>query len=602
MRGSHGGGFDGLKHLVHSWLSSSKPAVVAVILALGLGLGGCTPAGGTSPGQPSPGHSESGQSSPGQSDPTGTATPASPVTSEAPAPVVPGSQTNPRPASQVADGGTLRLAVPSLPADWNPWTSADPVAQLAAEWLSPRLFTTDTTGAAQWNPDWLAGAPTLSTTDPTVVEYQLNPAAVWSDGTALSLADFVATWQVCRTSSVQQCQGRGFDHVAAVTSPTPDVVQVTYDRAWADWATTYAGGLLRAGAGTGASSGTTPAGSAAWDSLAAHTAQTAGPFRYTASTATTVTFSRNPFWWGTPPKLDAIQLVVVPDDQLALAYANDQIDAFWVDQANTYAQTQGSGDLQVRVAPGPASRWLAFNCAAGALSDRNVRQALLRGIDRLTVANADLAGLVWAGQSLNNTIFLPGQAGYADLAKTTATGVDLAAANAALDQAGYELVDGQRRRDGTALVLTFLVQQGDALAENEAFSVRAQLRGLGVGLDVVYDAPADLAADLAAGHYDLTALTWANPSPLAAAARLAAPNPWGYDNAVVDALLAAAPGDFDPGARATALAAVAVDTWYDPPLLPLYQVPQILMTRPALANYGPDGLATTQWATVGWTA
>jgi len=557
------------------------PRAVAAALVLSLALAGCTPDAASSV-------------SPSPSAPASSVTPVPTTAGPSQTPVVSGPQTNPRPSGQVADGGALRLAVSGWPTDWNLADSTDSVAQMAAGWLSPQLLTVDAAGATHWNPDWLAGSPTLLKSDPTTVAYRLNPAAVWSDGTPLALADFVATWQACRGSELARCSGEGFDHIASLTEPSPGTIQITYDQAWADWGTTFASGLVRADS-------TGSADASVWSGLAGHLGQTAGPFRYATSTDTTVTFERNPLWWGEPPKLDTIELVVVPQDQLAVAYQRGDIDAAWIDQANAYAQLQGTADIQLRVAPGPTSRWLAFNTVSGPLSQVTVRQALLRGLDRLTIAQADLAGLIWSQQTLDNPVFRADQAGYANLTKTTATSLDLAAANSALDQAGYQLADdGQRYRDGQPLVLTFLLAQGDGLAENEAFNVRAQLRALGVELELVYDDPATLADDVAAGRYDLTASSLTNPSPLAAAQRLAGPNQWGYDDPVVDSLVARAASQFDDTARAAALAAVALNGWLDAGLLPLYQVPQVLLTRPTLANYGPDGLATTQWPDVGW--
>ena len=56
--------------------------------------------------------------------------------------------------------------------------------------LMPRFFLADAGGAPIWNPDYLASEPDLVTEPKQVVTYNINPKAIWYDGTPMTWEDF----------------------------------------------------------------------------------------------------------------------------------------------------------------------------------------------------------------------------------------------------------------------------------------------------------------------------------------------------------------------------------------------------------------------------
>lgn len=95
----------------------------------------------------------------------------------------------------VREGGTLRWAVDAVPASLDVYQpDATPDTSLIAHALLPSLFRLDDRGRPVADPDYLAGADAVDRT----VTYQLNPKAVWSDGTPLTAADFSAQWVALR--------------------------------------------------------------------------------------------------------------------------------------------------------------------------------------------------------------------------------------------------------------------------------------------------------------------------------------------------------------------------------------------------------------------
>src|SRR3954452_9760660 len=76
--------------------------------------------------------------------------------------------------------------------------------------------------------------------------YHLNPAAAWSDGTAISADDFAYTWHVSTTPDQGGCDGTmstaGLEDISSVTgSDDGRTVTVTYAAPFADWQSLFSG-------------------------------------------------------------------------------------------------------------------------------------------------------------------------------------------------------------------------------------------------------------------------------------------------------------------------------------------------------------------------
>jgi len=537
--------------------------------------------------------------------PAPTGTPATSPAPATPAQPPPGPQTNPVDRAAVQDGGTFQLGVAALPSSWNPWGLSAFDLNPVIDAMTPRLFDVAADGSLTWDPAWLAAAPqvgygNLPPGTAMTVTYDLNPDARWSDGAPIALADFQATAEACRTDPGPVCQDRGFDHVTDVSAGTDaHQVVVSYDADYPDWQYTYARGPSRA-----ESIATAQERSASWATPVGHDGAFSGPYRVSSASGTSVALTRNPLWWGAPAKLDTITVSVPDPDSVVLAFWRQDLDALWTIDPNVLSSLSGVSGLDVRRGTGRSARFVLMNCGEGPLADPAVRQAVQLGLDRRTLADSDLAGLKEGGEDLNSPLWMPGQPGYEDL--TQATGVrppDPKAAAALLDEAGWTMgSDGIRSRDSVALAWDFLVPRGDAQAENEGFGLAAQLKGLGIRLSLVYADPDQVSESLQTGAYAMAAVTIDYTTDLAAAARYTTGHLAGYSQAVVDLAYHTALSTADPVLQTGLLNGIAQAVWSDVPVLPLYVVPQILVTRSGLANYGPDGLGTVIWENVGWAA
>lgn len=101
---------------------------------------------------------------------------------------VPGAAQDVGPAARdrIADGGTLRWAVDTVPTTLNTFQAdADATTSRIAGAVLPALFTLDKTGRPQRNPDYLESAKIVEREPKQVVLYKLNQQAVWTDGREL---------------------------------------------------------------------------------------------------------------------------------------------------------------------------------------------------------------------------------------------------------------------------------------------------------------------------------------------------------------------------------------------------------------------------------
>ncbi|MCL2470722.1 MAG: ABC transporter substrate-binding protein [Propionibacteriaceae bacterium] len=564
-----------------------------------LSLAGCGALGG---GKPTP---SSDQSAPPPSDTT-SGTPGTPAPATA-VPPSPGPQTNPVNRDSLIDGGSFSLGVSGFPSSWNPWSMSPFQLNPVLDAMTPRFFATGADGTLHWDATWLAGQPVVvggSTPGygppvPTMtVTYDLNPKAVWSDGTPISVADFQATWQACVAEAGPACADRGFDHVTAVDQGSdPHQVVVSYDTQYASWPYTFARGPFRAGMVSD------DVRDQPWTSLAGTSQDFSGPYVVSSSKQSTVTLTRNPRWWGAYPKLDTITVAVVADADIELSYLRQDIDGFWVTDPNLSAQTSTLSGIVVRRSLGADARFLVMNCAQGPLSDQAVRQAVLSGLDRGEVSQSDLAGLKPSTPALDSVVWRSAQPQYVDQTPDSTATLDVTAAKALLDQDGWVVGDdGFRSRLGVDLTWDFLIPQGDSLVENEAFNLRVQLAAIGVRLTLNYVDPSTVPDLLSSGQYAMTAVTLPYTTPLASGQRYATGNQWGYSNPDVDALAKQALGQTDTATQAGILDQLATAVWQDVPVIPLYEVPETLMVRDGLANYGPDDLGSILWENVGWVS
>ncbi|MGB2767036.1 MAG: ABC transporter substrate-binding protein, partial [Propionicimonas sp.] len=283
-----------------------------------------------------------------------------------------------------------------------------------------------------------------------------------------------------------------------------------------------------------------------------------------------------------------------------------------------YQQASGAQNSVVRVAAGPNFRHFTFNSQSPNLTDVNVRQALVMGIDRTVIARSDLAGLPGEPTPLNNNLYVANQPGYVDQAKATGIDFNVEGAKTKLETTGWKLNSstGFREKDGKQLDVVFAVLGGVSASENEGLQAQKMLKEIGVNLKLrTVDINKDWPGVLIEHKFDIVAFSWiGTPYPLSKIGQIygattgkdgkVVPNESNYaqlDIPLVNELTPQVDTEMDVAKRAELGNKAAQAIWEAGHTLPLYQRPMLIGVRAKLANIGAKGMARVpSWENVGF--
>ncbi|MFF6951445.1 ABC transporter family substrate-binding protein [Streptomyces iakyrus] len=404
-----------------------------------------------------------------------------------------GQDVQPAPRDRIADGGTLRWAVDSVPDTLNTFQSdADATTTRVAQAVLPSMFRMDASGRPERNPDYLESAEVVDTEPKQVVLYKLNQQAVWSDGREIGAADFAAQWRALsgKDTAYWTARNAGYDRIQKIERGDSALeVRVTFSRPYADWRSLFSPLYPKDVMGTPDSFN---------DGARKKLKVTAGPFTVKKADREDgeITLARNPRWWGEPARLSEIVLRTVPRDKRAAELAAGTLDLAEIDPAaarritlaarphssssplmgpgadrsaadslRSWAVANGSDEdaadeetvarkklrkaavkyarqqralsgFEVRKSLEPAYTQLALNGAEGPLTDERVRRAVARALDRKEIAQAVLKPLGLPAVPVGSHLALSGQAHYADNSGALG-GQDTKEAQALLADAGW---------------------------------------------------------------------------------------------------------------------------------------------------------------------
>ncbi len=389
-----------------------------------------------------------------------------------------------------------------------------------------------------WQPDLAAGPITYrdsvtkdSSGDGFSVHVTLKPNLKWSDGEPLTLEDYKYTWQWVNDKAQVGLTPLGFELIDRIdVAPGGLSADIHFKQAFAGWLGTVGGNYIMPAHYLR----TIPVKDAAAKSYPLSPdiarAPTSGPFKYVTASADTVELTRNDLWAGPtgacPGRacLDDVTYKYYPDNKEGeiAAFRAGEIDvALSLVQADYDAikdvdPTVGKALLE----PGWLYEHLDMNEAglgkgAGhpALQDVVVRKAIAQAIDKKALWSTVFPGTP-APTEEPCTNATP--TNYWTLPGATCPAFDVAAANKALDDAGYALgADGVRVDPKSKLPLVFVnctlngyrALEAEALAKAfEAIGIKLELNNVD-GSTVLFagwsDVKADTKCNLAHGTYDL---------------------------------------------------------------------------------------------------
>jgi len=519
---------------------------------------------------------------------------------------------NPKDRADLQEGGTLRLDVGegTFGGTFNNRSVNGNTLDLqeALNSVTPLYFTFNEKGVGSPNPAYVISAEKTND-NPTAVHVKLNPKAVWGDGSPVDVDDFIATWKALNgeNKKFQAASTEGWDGIESVTQGADKFdFTVTWKAAYPDWSQVIGSGPMKA-----ESVKDPETFNDGWDGL--KNEWLSGPFKVQSfnKTEKLLTLGPNEKWWGTKPLLDKITYREISTDAVAAAFVNDELDSFDIGpDPDAYKRASSVKDAVVRKAAGPNYRHITFNTKAGLLTDKTIRQAILRGLDRIAIGSSDLAGIDWPVAELNNHFLLTTQEGYEDVAKATGFNYDPEKAKSDLDAAGWKAgADGIREKDGKKLTVKFSQLSGVPVSANEALQVQNQLKEIGIKIDIV-NVPVAKFFDgslMTEGEFELLAFSYiGTPFPFQFPKQLAASDSESNFAQIsipkVDDLIQQLGTEPDQVKRAEISNEISRILWEDVSTLPLYQRPELKAAKAKLANFGAFGLSDRAflWENVGW--
>ena len=514
---------------------------------------------------------------------------------------------------QVQDGGRLTWPIESMPVTWNylhlDGTEADHAYSKLA--LMPRIYLADAAGSPVWNPDYLASEPTLVTEPRQVITYNINPKAIWYDGTPITWEDFHWQWRARNGSNpaYQISSATGYSDIESVERGRDDrEVIVTFKNKYADWQGMFYGLYP-------ASTNRSP--KIFNDGWRARPLTTAGPFKFESvdMTAKTVTLVRNEKWWGAPAKLDTIIFRNIDTDAQIDALANGEIDLMDIGpDVNKYSRAKGIAGADIRWAAGPNFRHVTINGTGPILQDVKVRQAVAMGIDRAAIARAMIGPLGIDSSTLGNHIFMRNQAGYQDNSGDVGK-YDPTRAGQLLDEAGWRLDGNVRKKDGRTLEINCVIPSAVATSRQESELIQNMLGQIGVKLNInTVPSPDFFEKYIRTGQYDMTLFSWiGTPFPISSSRSLYAKPTVGPGGELaiqqnyarvgsdeIDKLYGEATQELDRHRAIEIANRIDALIWQEVHSLTLYQRPDMWVTKSRLANHGAFGFAEIVYQDIGW--
>ena len=518
---------------------------------------------------------------------------------------LPASDLNPKSADQIKDGGTIIWSTETFGPQFN-YNQVDGTEGSLAEIdnaVLPNPTLVDPQGNISYDPAFWTSVQQTSTT-PQTIEYKLNPKAKWSNGKAITAADFIAQWKAITNPNFDVSGTNGYDQMSSVTQGSDqfDVI-VKFKKAYSEWQPMF-----------------NPLYPASTNSTKSHFDNdykfaipiTAGPFKFGSinKSAQTVTVVRDDSFWGTKAHLDKIVFKTLDSTASDQAFANGEID---VDRlipnvASEYKLASGSQKGRVAVSTGPLQRQITLG-NHGPLTDVNVRKAIAKGIDRLAISRSDLTGLpIKSDQvsALGNHFFIPGTKDYADNSGDVGK-YDPAAANKLLDDAGWKKgSNGYRSKDGKELDLKVLIPAGTASTINEAKLLVPMMQQIGIKLTENTVPINDWSSKyLDKGNYDLAPFTWqGNEWPVGSSLAIyKCKGGENYSNIctpAIDQLLDTALAAPDRSGYAQNANSADKQIWDEAGTIMLFQKLDLEGVNKQLANIGAFGVASINYAAIGF--
>ena len=407
---------------------------------------------------------------------------------------------NPMERDQIKDGGELTLPIYEISEQSNSLHANSVMDTLTLwRWYNPQPVLFDGDGTWHPNPDYLTNVKDEEVDGKTVVTYDINPDAVFNDGTPIDWRAFETTWKVSNgeNKDFSVSSTDGYELIESVTAGESDKqAVVTFKQPFAWWQAlfnqfmhpavsdpqTFNEGYLK-----------NP-----------HPEWGAGPYKVDQFdyNSGTVSFVPNEKWWGEKPKLDKVTYRRMELQAAINAFQSGEIDATVVSDKDRLAVAKSMKDVNIQGTLQPTHWVLTANSKAPNLTDVKVREALFTGINRETLAQIRFNGLGYKENLPGSFVMFQNQKGYEDNFGSVVQ-YDQDKAKQLLDDAGWAVgSDGIREKDGEKLTLRYVTFGDDNQGKSMAAATQKMLKDIGVDLQISERPSADFSKVVANLDFD----------------------------------------------------------------------------------------------------
>lgn len=195
-------------------------------------------------------------------------------------------------------------------------------------------------------------------------------------------------------------------------------------------------------------------------------------------------FTRNPNYWGESPKVEKIEIKIIPDAETrVLAFEKGELDLIYGEGSislDAFKQLEESGKYKTSISESVATRQLVMNTTKEQLSDIKVRLALQYGFNKQAMVEGVTSGL----EEKADNILAPNLL-YTNI-KITPIKYDVEKAKKYLEEAGWKLPSGKsvREKDGKALELELMYDKSNQIQKAMAEALQAEWAMIGVKLNI----------------------------------------------------------------------------------------------------------------------
>ncbi|WP_311357574.1 ABC transporter family substrate-binding protein [Corynebacterium riegelii] len=503
---------------------------------------------------------------------------------------------NPLERDQIQDGGELTMAITEMAEQQNVFhANMNRYTRNVWDKYNPQLTLFDGDGTYHPNPAYLSEVKDEVVDGKTVVTYTIVDEANYNDGTPIDWTSFENTWKFNNGSNpdVQVNSTDGYELIESVTrGETDKQAVVTFKQAYPWWEGLF-GNLVP------------PQVDSADTFMNAYLKQLhpewgAGPFKVENVNFETgeVSFVRNEKWWGEPAKLERISYRAMEDQASINAFRAGEIDLTGVGSRDRLETARQMGDqADIRVSLRPSNFLLTINSEAPGLEDPKVREAIMTAIDRSQLAAIRFNGLDYTEDLPGSFTLFQTQDGYEDNFGSVVQ-YDQEKAKKLLEEAGYS--------EANPLSVRYVTLGDSPMVQATTSAMQSMLRAVGIDVQIEERPSSDFSKVTSEKDFDLFMMGFSSSDPFGVAyfgqiyASDSELNKSGTGSAELDAKIEELQKIEDADEQIKRANELEKEAFGEFGIMPYANGPEMVATKPGLANLGAMSFAVLPIENVGW--